>query len=250
MATQFDPSKFMAMTAKPLPVILLLDTSLSMKGEKIDSLNAAVRRMLATFMKEESQASEYLVSIITFGGGAMLKYPPTSASKLHYNNLTAQGNTPLGAAVDIAKLLIEDKATTPSRAYRPLVVLVSDGCPNDAWKNKLEDFINNDRSSKCDRMALGVGQDAISGSGRETLDRFVAGTDHKVFEAKDSGEISQFFKLVTMSVVTRSLSKNPNQVPVDKSLAPPEPKIDSSIDPPKKPTQDFSEPSEDEITYW
>jgi hypothetical protein len=99
-------------------------------------------------------------------------------------------------------------------------------------------------------MALGVGQDAISGSGRETLDRFVAGTDHKVFEAKDSGEIVQFFKLVTMSVVTRSLSKNPNQVPIDNSLTPPERKIAPPAGTPKVSPQDPPDPVDDDDPWW
>ena len=71
MAAQFDASGFTTSKAKPLPVVLLLDTSGSMYGDKINSLNDAVRKMLATFRKEESQASEFLVSIITFGGTAV-----------------------------------------------------------------------------------------------------------------------------------------------------------------------------------
>ncbi|HEX6518908.1 MAG TPA: hypothetical protein VF070_02690 [Streptosporangiaceae bacterium] len=79
MAAQFDASEFTASKAKPLPVVLLLDTSGSMYGNKINSLNDAVRKMLRTFTKEESQANEFLVSIITFGGTASLAYSPSCA---------------------------------------------------------------------------------------------------------------------------------------------------------------------------
>ncbi|HBW1732290.1 TPA: VWA domain-containing protein, partial [Klebsiella quasipneumoniae subsp. quasipneumoniae] len=41
----FDPKKFTTPTARPLPVVLLLDVSGSMSGEKIDNLNKAVRDM-------------------------------------------------------------------------------------------------------------------------------------------------------------------------------------------------------------
>ena len=37
----FDPKKFTTPAAKPLPVVLLLDVSSSMSGDKIDNLNKA-----------------------------------------------------------------------------------------------------------------------------------------------------------------------------------------------------------------
>ena len=207
MAAQFDASGFTTSKAKPLPVVLLLDTSGSMYGDKISSLNDAVRKMLATFRKEESQASEFLVSIITFGGTAALFRSPAPASELAYTDLYADGRTPLGAAIDVAKDLIEDREETPSRAYRPLIVLVSDGVPTDEWESKLDHFVQDGRSAKCDRMALGIGKEAYAGPGRATLERFIAGTGHQVFEAEDAGEIHNFFKFVTMSVVSRGLHR-------------------------------------------
>lgn len=244
MAAQFDVSEFTATKAKPLPVVLLLDTSGSMYGEKISSLNDAVRKMLGTFTKEESQANEFLVSIITFGGFASLAYSPTPASELKYANLSANGGTPLGEAIDVAKALIEDREQTPSRAYRPLVILVSDGVPTDSWESKLDSFINDGRSAKCDRMALGIGREAYSGLGRATLERFVAGTEHEVFEAKDAGEIHKFFRFVTMSVVTRSLSQNPNAVPKDSTLQPPQPLVEPTA------SARAASTTEDEDSYW
>lgn len=278
MAAQFDATTFTASKAKPLPVVLLLDTSDSMnlvvnpdevvrtgrtgyaEGQlveyvsggksRIDVLNEAARRMLGTFAKEESQAQEFLVSVITFGGVASLEQPPTPASDLAYTDLTATGNTPLGGALDVAKALIEDREQTPSRAYRPLVVLVSDGEPNDSWEDKLDQFIQHGRSAKCDRMALGIGEDAISGPGRQTLERFIAGTEHHVFEAEDAGEIHNFFKFVTMSVVTRSLSRNPNLVPPDSTLKPPEPAASPEKTPSTATVVAPTVAAEDEDSYW
>ena len=245
MAAQFDASEFTASKAKPLPVVLLLDTSGSMYGDKISSLNDAVRKMLRTFTKEESQANEFLVSIVTFGGTASLAYSPTPASELAYTNLSADAGTPLGAAIDVAKTLIEDREQTPSRAYRPLVVLVSDGVPTDSWESKLDHFIQDGRSAKCDRMALGIGREAYDGPGRVTLERFIVGTEHQVFEAEDAGEIHNFFKFVTMSVVSRSLSQNPNDVPKDSTLQPPQPEAA-----PAAPAQAAATTTDEEDSYW
>lgn len=278
MAAQFDASAFTASKAKPLPVILLLDTSDSMnlvvnpnevvrtgrtgyaEGQlveyvsggksRIDVLNDAARRMLGTFAKEESHANEFLISVVTFGGAASLKQAPAPASDFTYTDLTATGETPLGAAIDVAKALIEDREQTPSRAYRPLVVLVSDGEPTDAWESALDQFIEDGRSAKCDRMALSIGDAALSGRGRATLERFIGGTEHRVFEAKDAGEIHNFFKYVTMSVVSRSLSQNPNLVPQDSTLAPPAHATTAPEAAPATPAQAPAATSEDEDSYW
>ncbi len=79
MALAFDPSKFTVAKAKPLPVILLLDVSLSMSGSKIESLNKAVAEMLESFRGSESSETEIDVAVITFGGTVELAQPLASA---------------------------------------------------------------------------------------------------------------------------------------------------------------------------
>lgn len=209
----FDPSKYTVAKAKPLPVVLLLDTSSSMNagGEqsKIAELDSAVRDMIKDFAHEEQLETEIQVSVITFGyDGVKLALPYTNASKVEMKKLEAQGNTPMGTALRMAKDMIEDKETTPSRAYRPLVILCSDGAPNDDWEAPIDNFIKDGRSSKCDRMAMAIGSDA----NEAVLKRFIEGTENPLFYAKDASSMHKFFKFVTMSVATRSHSQNPNVI--------------------------------------
>ena len=209
----FDPSKYTVAQAKPLPVVLLLDTSSSMNtgGEqsKIAELDSAVRDMIKDFAHEEQLETEIQVSVITFGyDGVKLALPYTNASKVEMKKLEAQGNTPMGTALRMAKDMIEDKETTPSRAYRPLVILCSDGAPNDDWEAPMDNFIKDGRSSKCDRMAMAIGSDA----NEAVLKRFIEGTENPLFYAKDASSMHKFFKFVTMSVATRSHSQNPNVI--------------------------------------
>lgn len=209
----FDPSKYTVAKAKPLPVVLLLDTSSSMNagGEqsKIAELDSAVRDMIKDFAHEEQLETEIQVSVITFGyDGVKLALPYTNASKVEMKKLEAQGNTPMGTALRMAKDIIEDKETTPSRAYRPLVILCSDGAPNDDWEAPMDNFIKDGRSSKCDRMAMAIGSDA----NEAVLKRFIEGTENPLFYAKDASSMHKFFKFVTMSVATRSHSQNPNVI--------------------------------------
>ena len=205
----FDPSNFTTQKAKPLPVCLLLDVSLSMSGDKIENLNKAVKEMLVSFAEEEKMETEIMVSIITFGSKVTMYLPPTKASQVHWEDLQADGMTPMGAALNMAKDLIEDKEKIPSRAYRPTIVLVSDGQPNDSWEKPLEDFIDQGRSSKCDRMALAIGHDADE----KVLDLFIKGTPLQLLYANNAAQLHEFFQRVTMSVTMRTRSKNPNEIP-------------------------------------
>lgn len=204
----FDPGAFTVPKAKPLPVVLLLDISYSMQGANINNLNAAVKEMIADFAKAEKSEIEILVSVITFGADVKLEVPYTSASKLDWNDLQVTGATPMGTAFKMAKAMIEDKEVTPSRAYRPTIVLVSDGEPNDEWQRPLQELVNEGRSKKCDRMAMAIG----TGADNTVLNRFVEGTENSVFTAKDASEIQKFFQFVTMSITTRTTSQNPNNV--------------------------------------
>lgn len=205
----FDPKKFTTTSAKPLPVVLLLDVSSSMSGENIENLNKAVKEMLDTFGQEEQMETTILVAIITFGDEVLLHTPFTKSSQIQLVPFEANGMTPMGTALKMAKAMIEDKDTTPSRAYRPTVILVSDGQPNDTWKEPLNDFINKGRSSKCDRMAMAIGKNADE----SVLNQFIEGMPHDLFCANNAGQLHEFFQKVTMSVTMRTQSKNPNIIP-------------------------------------
>ncbi len=205
----FNPADFTVAKAKPLPVVLLLDVSYSMQGEKMEKLNAAVKEMITDFARAEKNEIEILVSVITFGAEVLLHTPYTSAKDIEWKDLEVTGATPMGTAFAMTKAMIEDKETTPSRAYRPTLVLVSDGEPTDAWEQPLRMLVNEGRSQKCDRMAMAIGSDASN----NVLNEFISGTEYSVFTAEDASKIQEFFKFVTMSVTTRTQSQNANVVP-------------------------------------
>jgi Uncharacterized protein encoded in toxicity protection region of plasmid R478, contains von Willebrand factor (vWF) domain len=204
----FDPSKYTIAKARPLPVILMLDRSGSMEGEKILQLNAAVNEMIESFKTAGQGEVDVNIAVISFGnGGATLDLKLQSVSTIEsLLCLQADGMTPMGMALRMAKDMIEDKDEIPSKGYRPAVVLVSDGAPNDDWEKNMEDFVGNGRSSKCERFAMAIG----TSQDDPVLNKFLSGTENKVFLASEASKIRDFFKFVTMSVSVRSRSQNPN----------------------------------------
>lgn len=201
--------EFTMSSARPLPVIVLADVSGSMSANgKIDALNDAVSEMIATFSEEDDTRAEIHVSVITFGGGASIHKLLRPASETRWEPMVASGRTPMGEAFELARSMVEDRETVPSRAYRPTLVLVSDGVPTDDWRTPLATLLKSERASKATRFAMGIGADAD----HETLIAFLANDEGRVFEAHEAREIKNFFRWVTMSVTTRSRSTNPNSV--------------------------------------
>lgn len=199
--------EFTVASARPLPVILLADVSGSMGVDgKIQALNNAVREMLDSFRDESDLRAEIHVGIVTFGGTAKMHTALAPASGVTWSDLSAGGGTPMGSAFGIAHSTIEDRAVVPSRAYRPTLVLVSDGQPTDAWKEPLASLLGSERGGKAFRMALAIGGDAD----HNVLQAFLDDPEAKVYAADEARQIRQFFQLVTMSVTSRSRSTNPN----------------------------------------
>jgi uncharacterized protein YegL len=199
---------FIVAEPRPLPVIILADVSGSMsKDGKIDALNQAISNMLRIFAEEETTRAEIRVAVITFGGPkAEIHLPLTPAKSVQWEALTPAGKTPLGDALLKATTLIEDRTAVPSRAYKPTILLLSDGQPNDEWRGPLTALLNSSRGSKASRFAMAIGDDAEE----SILGEFLGGSAERVFRATDAARINQFFCFVTMSVAQRSQSVNPN----------------------------------------
>lgn len=204
--------EFSVSSARPLPVILLADVSGSMKADgKISALNTAVREMIASFVEEDSALVEIQVAIITFGhGGARLHQQIESASEVSWQNMEADGQTPMGAAFDLALQMLEDPQQVPSRAYAPTLVLLSDGIPDpgSAWHEALDRLLQSRRAAKASRLAMAIGDDADL----SVLRAFLGDSGIEVFMAHEAREIKKFFRWVTMSVSQRSRNQNPDVV--------------------------------------
>lgn len=120
--------------------VLVLDTSGSMYGEKIDQLNQGLIAFRDSLQTDSVAQSRVEIAIVTFGPAQLLQ-DFTGASQFNPPTLAASGDTPLGAAlqqaldmITIRKKLYRDNGTP---YYRPWVFLITDGAPtdNDAWKS-------------------------------------------------------------------------------------------------------------------
>ncbi len=210
-------NSYVAKEPRALPIFILADASGSMRGEKINELNLSLREMLNALNKVNDIRGKFQLCVISFGGDVKVVQPLADVEGMMLPELTASGNTPMGDAFEIVKEMIEDRELVSSRAYAPTIVLISDGIPTDCseeiysskkydnW-DALIDLHKGERSSKSQRLALGIGADADY----TMLKEFINNPEIPVFKANDATGITKFFKWVTMSTVARMNSVNPN----------------------------------------
>lgn len=229
----FNPNDYKGQKPKKKPVVLLLDVSGSMCGEKIESLYKATMDMIEIFAAAQARETEIDVAIITFGETLELHTSYTPVKDLRargINKFSASGLTPMGTVVRMAKDMIDDETVTPRKNYQPAVVLVSDGEPTDSWEEPFKSFINDGRSAKCQRFAVAIGKDAR----RDVLEKFTLDAN-AVFYAEDVKDISEQLKNISTTIIkgfqsrpsndekkTEQLSTNsnkPNVVPTVPSKA-------------------------------
>ncbi|MBX3396451.1 MAG: VWA domain-containing protein [Phycisphaerae bacterium] len=122
-----------------VPLVLLLDTSSSMEGEKIAQLNAGLHVLRDALMEDPYAQRRVDLAIVTFGGTVATATPFTMAPEFDPPMLSAAGNTPMGTAIlqgiDIAlgRLAYYQNHKLP-KAFVPWVFLITDGEPTDSYE--------------------------------------------------------------------------------------------------------------------
>ncbi len=122
------------------PVVLLLDTSGSMSGAPISELNQGVRQFLEETRSDEAAGMSVELEVITFDDRASRIVPFRPISGVNgLPSFGAGGMTSMGAALRMATADLKARRhlyrQTGVSSYRPWVVLMTDGGPNDEWRN-------------------------------------------------------------------------------------------------------------------
>ena len=218
-----DFGNYVRREGRALPVFLLVDTSGSMRGEKIETVNIAVKEMLNAFKKIENPKGVIAICIVGFSDNkAEVIKPLSKISDADQFTFSAEGNTPMGMAFSTVAEMIEDYNVVSKRAYTPTIILISDGNPTDftgynsgmsddaicEWEN-LKRLQSGARSAKAIRLAMGIGGDVDL----RILKAFINNVSIPVIKAQDNDTIAKFFRWATMSISVRSVSVNPD-IPV------------------------------------
>lgn len=167
------------------PCVLLLDTSGSMKDERqvavwtalspiqrlmndsvatrtarpIDELNSGLAQFRGELLSDELAVKRIELAMITFGPVKQVTdfQPP---DLFRPPALRAEGDTPMGQAIERAIQLINDRKAAYKQNgisyYRPWIFLVTDGEPTDHWQRAAELIRLGEASKQFAFFAIGV----------------------------------------------------------------------------------------------
>lgn len=123
-----------------LPVLLLLDTSGSMKGKPIEELVTGFNLLIDRTAADELAMKRVDVAVMTFSGAGGVKLiedfkPLSKMVEAPPLELNADGNTPMGEAIERAVEVLRDRCRVYDEAgvphYRGWLFMLTDGEPTD-----------------------------------------------------------------------------------------------------------------------
>ena len=153
---------------KIMTLFYIVDTSGSMSGDKIGSVNSAMEEAITVDLPDISTANddaEIRVAIMQFSSGCSWITPasgPIGIGDVIWTDLHANGLTDLGAAcTELDKKLSRNEfLESQTGAYAPVILLFSDGGPTDNWEKGLEKLKKNHWFKHAIKIAIEIGDDA------------------------------------------------------------------------------------------
>lgn len=193
------------MATRPVFLYWLVDCSGSMVMDgKIGAMNFAIREALPELVSaaDANPAATLMMRVLSFSTEA--RWESEAAVPVHDFRppaLEADGTTALGAAL---RLLAEELHTPPmpTRALRPVIVLISDGVPTDDWRAGLRALDTTPWGRRSVRVAIAVGDDAD----RDVLKEFLQNPELEPLNAGRISELARSLRWASTMAVRASSS--------------------------------------------
>jgi uncharacterized protein YegL len=185
-----------------LPIYILIDCSESMVGEPLDAVGQGLK-LLCLDLKTHPQLIEVAwLSVITFSNGARQVCPLTEVLSFTEPRLSVGPGTSLGAALDLLGdcIVREVRSNSPTQKgdWKPVVFLLTDGQPTDAWKEALARYRASTARRVADLVAVACGPDADASALYDLTPTVLLGREINV------GQMQKLFRMVSTSVAAAS----------------------------------------------
>lgn len=167
--SNYDPFDVGGVPRRVMPLIFLVDTSGSMSGAKIASLNTAVRTALNDVgeISHNNSDAQIKVAVLEFSSGTNWMYPePMDSENFVWQDLEAGGLTCFGEALNELNNKLSKShgfMAEPTGSRAPAIILLSDGEPTDDYKHALEKIKGNRWFKVGVKVAIAIGDDADTG---------------------------------------------------------------------------------------
>jgi uncharacterized protein YegL len=187
------------LATRPLHFIFIADCSSSMSGEKIQSLNHAIRESIP-HMREVARGNpnaEVLVRSVKFSTGAQWhQSQPTNVEQFDWTDLTVDGQTDMGRALTLVADVLKTPPM-PERALPPVLVLVSDGEPTDDFDGGLRALMAQPWGKKAVRLAIAIGE----GARTDVLQKFIGHAELQPLQANNAEQLVKYIRWASTAVL-------------------------------------------------
>lgn len=185
---------------KVMTLFYIIDTSESMRGSRIGTVNGAMeecRDLLKEIAKANDDA-EIKIAVMQFSSGCSWITGSKCTINLedwNWEDLRAGGITDLGAAlIELDKKLSRNEfLNSQTGAYAPILLLLSDGGPTDNWEKGLRCIKENNWFKHAIKIAI----DIESGADRTVLEAFT-GNPEAILDAKDQNILKRMIHKVSV----------------------------------------------------
>jgi len=191
---------------KTVMLFFIIDTSGSMSGQRIGSVNSAVEQTLEKLreMNADSADAEIEIALLEFSSGAQWLTPngPVKVENYYWQDLDADGLTSMGEAFRMLEEKLHKSSGFMQRAsgsYAPVLFLMSDGEPTDDYTTHLAKLQNNGWFKASTKVALAIGDDAND----HVLEEFTKSKE-AVVRVSNSNAGAKLAKMIQFIAVTSS----------------------------------------------
>ena len=181
---------------KNLVLFYLIDTSGSMEGTKIGTVNTVMEETIPEVRGVGGSDADVKVAVMTFDDDVKWIYDhPISVEEFTWKRLDAGGWTCMGDAFDELneKLSRTEYLQSPSLSFAPVIFLLSDGYPNPGYEKPLEKLKRNRWFKYSLKIAFAVGQDAD----KDVLSDFT-GNPESVVTVNNGKALARLIKKLTV----------------------------------------------------
>ncbi|MBW6533916.1 MAG: VWA domain-containing protein [Mariniphaga sp.] len=184
---------------RTMVLFFIVDTSGSMDGTKIGSVNAAIREVTPMLdeISSNNADAEIKIAVLQFSSGCEWMYDePKSASEFRWIDMEADGLTDLGAAYQelSSKLSRNAFLNEATGSFAPVLILLSDGEPTDDYQRPLEKLKENKWYKAAIKIAIAIGSDA----NRDVLKEFTNSSE-AVIEVHNVEALKKLIRTVSVT---------------------------------------------------
>ena len=185
---------------RKMTLFFVIDTSGSMVGDKIGSVNEAIENVLPMIgeISDENPDAEINVAALEFSTGTHWLYDePKEAKEFIWQKVEADGLTSLGEACEeLNKKLSRNGGfmSSPSGCFAPAIILLSDGGPTDNFEGGLRSLQGNSWYKNAIKIAIAIGDDAD----KEVLKQFT-GSSEAVITVHNIDALKKMIRIIAIT---------------------------------------------------